>query len=132
MSANGTRTIIWAGGEDVFCLAKVGLILELEEKCDAGIAAVMKRLVDNVWKLHDVREPIRLGLIGGGMEPEKAMAAVKRHVDDTPLTSSVLLAYQIIAAVMVGVKDDLVGKGEAAEAATTASSTQTDASAGLN
>lgn len=132
MSANGTRTIIWAGGEDVFCLAKVGLILELEEKCDAGIAAVMKRLVDNVWKLHDVREPIRLGLIGGGMDPEKAMAAVKRHVDDTPLTSSVLLAYQIIAAVMVGVKDDLVGKGEAAEAATTASSTQTDASAGLN
>lgn len=132
MSANGTRTIIWAGGEDVFCLAKVGLILELEEKCDAGIAAVMKRLVDNVWKLHDVREPIRLGLIGGGMDPEKAMAAVKRHVDDTPLTSSVLLAYQIISAVMVGVRDDHVGKGEAAEAATTASSTQTDASAGLN
>lgn len=137
MSANGTRTIIWAGGEDQFCLAKVGLILDLEAKCDAGIAAIMTRLGSGSWRLSDVREPIRLGLIGGGMSADKAMQAVRNHVDDNPLTSSVLLAYSIIEAVMVGVLDDPVGKpsgeddlGKAgpAEATQTGSTTKTDAS----
>ncbi|MGY3527695.1 gene transfer agent family protein [Bradyrhizobium sp. USDA 4452] len=132
MSANGTRTIIWAGGEDVFCLAKVGLILDLEEKCGAGIAAIMGRLGNGAWHLNDVRETIRLGLIGGGMDPVKAMAAVRSHVDDNPLTSSVLLAYEIIAAVMVGVKDDPVGKGTPAAGPQAGSSIQTDASAAPN
>lgn len=108
--ATGMRSIVWAGGEDQFCLGKVGLILDLEGKCGAGIAAVMTRLGSGSWGLNDVREPIRLGLIGGGMSPEKAMAAVRAHVDENPLTSSVLLAYAVIEAVMVGVPDDPVGK----------------------
>lgn len=138
MSANGTRTIIWAGGEDQFCLAKVGLILDLEAKCDAGIATIMTRLGSGTWRLNDVRETIRLGLIGGGMAPDAAMRVVRNHVDDEPLTSSVLLAYTIIEAVMVGVPDDPVGKqpgaegeqgkAEPAEAQQTGSTTQTDAS----
>lgn len=141
MGANGLRTIIWAGGEDQFCLAKVGLILDLEAKCEAGIATVMTRLGSGTWRLNDVREPIRLGLIGGGMAPDKAMQAVRNHVDDNPLTSSVLLAYAIIEAVMVGVPDDPVGKkpdgdagdgapgkAEPAEALQTGSTTTTDAS----
>jgi hypothetical protein len=110
MSANGMRTIIWAGGEDQFCLAKVGLILDLEAKCEAGIATVMTRLGSGTWRLNDVREPIRLGLIGGGMAPDKAMQAIRNHVDENPLTSSVLLAYAIIEAVMVGLPDDPVGR----------------------
>ncbi|MCK1684243.1 gene transfer agent family protein [Bradyrhizobium sp. 147] len=137
MSANGTRSIIWAGGEDQFCLAKVGLILDLEAKCEAGIATVMTRLGSGTWRLNDVREPIRLGLIGGGMAPDKAMQAVRNHVDGNPLTSSVLLAYAILEAVMVGVPDDPVGKkpdgddqgkAEPAEAQQTGSITTTDAS----
>lgn len=144
MSANGMRTIIWAGGEDQFCLAKVGLILDLETKCEAGIATVMTRLGSGTWRLNDVREPIRLGLIGGGMAPDKAMQAVRNHVDDNPLTSSVLLAYAILEAVMVGVPNDPVGKkpdgeeagagkeelgkAEPAEAQQTGSITTTDAS----
>lgn len=114
MSANGLRTIVWAGGEDQFCLAKVGLILDLEVKCEAGIATVMTRLGSGTWRLNDVREPIRLGLIGGGMTPDAAMKAVRNHVDENPLTSSVLLAYAVIEAVMVGVPDDPVGKDPAA------------------
>ncbi|MET4721913.1 hypothetical protein ABIF63_006019 [Bradyrhizobium japonicum] len=137
MSANGLRTIVWAGGEDQFCLAKVGLILDLEAKCEAGIATVMTRLGSGTWRLNDVREPIRLGLIGGGMVPDAAMRAVRNHVDENPLTSSVLLAYAIIEAVMVGVPDDPVGKqpdgddqgkAEPAEAQQTGSTTTTDAS----
>lgn len=110
MSANGTRVIIWEGGEDTFCLAKVGLIFELEERCKAGISAIQMRIETGQWGLNDIREPIRLGLIGGGMTPDKAMAAVKRHIDDRPLASNVLLAYEIIKAVLVGVPDEPVGK----------------------
>lgn len=142
MSANGTISIIWAGGEHQFCLAKVGLILDLESKCEAGIAVVFTRLGSGTWKLNDVREPIRLGLIGGGMEPKDAMELVRNHVDlnDNGLTPSVLIAYAVIEAVMVGVRDDPVGKkpdGDEgadsgkempAEAPQTGSSMTTDAS----
>lgn len=41
MSANGTRTIIWANGEDQFCLAKIGLLLDLEAKCNADRKSVV-------------------------------------------------------------------------------------------
>lgn len=138
MSANGTISIAWVGGEHAFCLAKVALILELEAKCDAGLAVVLTRLGSGTWKLHDVRETIRLGLIGGGMDPAPAIELVRRHVDEGPLASSVLLAYSIIEAVMVGVKNDPVGKrdteGDAsgkagpAGADQTGFSTMTDAS----
>lgn len=128
MSANGTRSIVWANGEDVFCIAKVGLILDLEDKCKCGIATVMGRLEGGAWHLNDVRETIRLGLIGGGMAPDKAMAAVKRHVDETPLGVHVLLAYEIVRAAIFGVPDDPVGKEPPAEATATGSSTTMDAS----
>ncbi|ETR76012.1 hypothetical protein X566_15575 [Afipia sp. P52-10] len=91
------------------------MILDLEEKCGAGIAAILQRLADGTWRLNDVRETIRLGLIGGGMSPEKAMAAVKNHVDENPLASSVLIAYAVIEAALVPPRGDDVGKELPAE-----------------
>jgi hypothetical protein len=137
MSANGTRTIVWAGGEDAFCLAKIGLILDLEEKCKAGIGVIAARLESGAYYLNDIRETIRLGLIGGGKTPDQAMAAVKNHVDGNPLGHCQLVAYEIVKAVIVGVPDDPVGaKDDAgkelpAEATQTGSSTTTDASDAL-
>jgi hypothetical protein len=132
VSANGTRTIVWSGGEDVFCLAKVGLILALEDKCRAGIAVIAARLETGAYYLNDVRETIRLGLIGGGMEPAKAMDKVINHVDAAALGHCQLLAYAIVQAVIIGVPDDPVG-GEsdspkaAPEAVSEAGSTTTTA-----
>lgn len=129
MSANGTRSIIWANGEDAFCLGKVGLILDLEDKCRSGLATIMARLEGGSWGINDVRETIRLGLIGGGMKPEAAMAAVRNHVDENPLALSVLVAYEVIKSVIFGIPDDdPVGKGMPAEAQKTGSSMTTDAS----
>ncbi len=135
MSANGTRVIVWAGGEDTFCLAKVGLILDLEEKCRAGIGVIAARLESGAYYLNDIRETIRLGLIGGGMTPERAMSAVKNNVDANPLGHCQLVAYHVITAVIAGVpddpvgtKDDDAGKAEPAEAQETGSSEKTDAS----
>lgn len=134
MSANGTLVLDWAGGEDAFCLAKVGLILDLEDKCKAGIGVIAARLESGAYYLNDVRETIRLGLIGGGKSPDQAMAAVRNHVDGTPLGHCQIVAYEIVKAVLIGVPHDPVGdqsdagKAEPAEATQTGSSTLTDAS----
>lgn len=127
MSAVGTVTITWRNGEDQFCLARTGDILALEEKCNAGIATIIKRLRNDDYYLNDVRETIRLALIGGGMTPDKAMTAVKLHVDGHPdgLAASVLLAQVILMAVMVGVPGDELGKPKAAEAETGQASSET-------
>lgn len=129
MSANGTVTIVWAGGEDTFCLAKLGHQLDLEEKCGAGIFEVASRLYSTVFvlqqgmlggaaRVNDVREVIRLGLLGGGMSAEKAMAAVKRHVDEAPLGETVPIAYRVLAAALAGVPgEDAPGKKTEAEGA---------------
>ncbi|MFC0243676.1 gene transfer agent family protein [Rhodopseudomonas telluris] len=135
MSANGTRQLVWAGGEDTFCLAKVGLIFDLEDKCKAGIGVIAARLESGAYYFNDIRETIRLGLIGGGKTPEQAMAAVKNHVDGNPLAHCQLVAYYVVQAVLIGVPDDPVGRKDddpgkepPAEAQQTGSSTTTDAS----
>jgi hypothetical protein len=136
--SNGSITIIWGGGEDVFNLAKVGLILDLEDKCKAGIGVIAGRLENGAYGLNDVRETIRLGLIGGGATPERAMTAVKSHVDGNVngLAPSVLVAYGIIRAALfgspqddpVGSQGDDAGKAKPAEAPDTGCTTTTDAS----
>lgn len=139
MSAPGTCVITWANGDDTFCLSKVGLILDLEDKCKAAFSVIMARLENGTWYLSDVREVIRLGLIGGGADPAKAAAAVKNHVDlnENGIAPSVLVAYAVIRTAMFGggPVDDPVGKEEPAAEATQqqpGSTTMTDASAGLN
>ena len=128
MAHVGTVTISWHGGEDQFCLAKVGDVMAYEEKCGAGIRVVLGRLINDGWGVHDFREAIRLGLIGAGMPPDKAMTKVKLHVDNNPdgFGPSVLIAQVIVAAACYGApKDDELGKTEAAEAETGQASTTT-------
>lgn len=115
MSSTGTRQIIWANGEDTFCIAKVGQLLELEDKCKAGIGEILQRLATGSWKLNDIRETIRLGLVGGGMDAVEAMIVVKRHVDEHPLGPNVILAYEVLSAAIVGVEGEEVTKKAEAE-----------------
>lgn len=129
----GTVSIIWRNGEDDFCLSRIGDILHVEEKCGAGIMTIMRRLESDSWYVNDIRETIRIGLIGGGKTPEQAMLIVKRCVDENPngIAPSVLVAHTIIRAALIGVPGDEVGKEEAAGAKDPASTTMTDASAAL-
>lgn len=120
MSVNGAVTIAWADGDHVFNVAKVAQVLELEEKCDAGCAEIFDRLRSGRWRFNDVRETIRLGLIGGGMTPPKALVLVKRYVDERPWQESVPVALAILMSAMVGVPGDTPGKAAADRAATEA------------
>ena len=77
--------------------------------------------------MDDLRETIRLGLIGGGMDPLDALVLVKRYVDDRPLMENVLPAWRILSAALMGPEDDAPGK-EAAPAAATESASNSAAS----
>lgn len=88
---------------------------ELQEKCDAGPELIRARIVQGFPNAADIRETIRCGLIGGGMESAKALKLVVRYVDDEPRAQFYPLALAILNASIVGVPDDPVGKSAAGE-----------------
>jgi hypothetical protein len=112
MSAHdGSLVIPWADGEYRFRLP-IGQLRELQEKCKAGPPEVFFRLQANVWRVDDIRETIRLGLIGGGMQPTQALSLVTRYVDARPLMENYEPAMQIIGTALLGAVDDQPrGKG---------------------
>jgi Phage tail tube protein, GTA-gp10 len=123
MAANGEIQIVWADGEHKFNIAKLKCVLELEDKCGAGVAEVFNRIREGRWKFNDIRETMRLGLIGAGMIPDKALTLVQRYVDDRPWSENVLPAQAILIAAMVGVRGDEPEKKADAERATEGRST---------
>lgn len=110
MPANGNVTLAWADGDHEFNASKIGLVLELEDKCGCGVMEIFTRLSEGRWKISDVREPIRLGLIGGGKSPAEALVLTKRYVDERPFAESVMVARAILMAAIIGVPGDPVGK----------------------
>lgn len=101
MSRLGQVTIEWADGEYAFAL-KIKQLIELQELCDAGPPYILTRLQSGVWRVNDVRETIRIGLIGGGMAPHEALKKVKRYVDEEPLAYNALVAQAIISDALYG------------------------------
>lgn len=111
MSRSAKVTLTWGDGEHIFRL-RIGELVELQEKCDAGPAFILERLATARWKVQDIRETIRLGLIGGGLTPTKSLGLVQRYVDARPLQENINHAYVIIAAAVVGHEDEQLGKAE--------------------
>lgn len=65
------------------------------------------------WRIDDIRETIRLGLIGAGMSPTDAFVAVSRYVDQTdthPPVDNIGIAAAILIHALTGPKDDPLGK----------------------
>lgn len=104
-----TIVMPWADGEYKFCL-RLGEIRELQDKCKAGFMDIMMHLREGHWWIDEPREVIRLGLIGGGMQPAQALVLVTRYVDGRPRLESIIPAFKIIAAAMQGVEQDQPGK----------------------
>src|SRR5215467_10437319 len=103
MASNGEITLQWGDGEHKFNIAKLRCVLELEEKCDCGVAEIVGRLRDGRWKINDMRETIRLGLIGANVMPDRAITLVQRYVDERPWSENILTAQAILFAALVGV-----------------------------
>lgn len=107
--------LTWAGGEHTFLLT-INLLRALEERCDAGPAWVLQRLTSSQWRVDDVVSTIRLGLEGGGLPKDEARRLVRVHVEDRPLTESVLTAQAILMWALYG-GGEASDQGEAPAAA---------------
>jgi Phage tail tube protein, GTA-gp10 len=115
MPSNGEVELTWGDGQHKFNVAKIKSALELEEKCDAGVATIFQRMRDSSWHINDIRETLRIGLIGGGSTPDVALRLINRYCDDRPWAESLQPAMVVLMAAMLGVPGDEVGKKQVTE-----------------
>lgn len=118
MSRHGEVSILWGDGEYKFRLAW-GQLRQLQEACDAGPPRIAARLRpyhpesnphgDN-WRVDDIRETIRLGLIGGGKSQGEALGLVMKFVDEVPLEQNIMIAWAIITEAITGTGEEALGK----------------------
>jgi hypothetical protein len=131
MSRSASIPLVFGDGEHTFRLG-IGQLAELDEKCDAGPMEQLARMQAGTWRIKDLRETIRLGLIGGGLPAADAFRLVQRYVDERPLAESVPIAMAVLYACVVGDPGDEPGEGEAGTETATdpaASSTSPDSTA---
>lgn len=115
-----TRIVRPFGGRDrAFDVAPLGIVEALERACDAGMGAIYARLEgtpmmlgDQVYRIPafrhgDVRETIRLGLVGGGMDSREATELVMAEIDGGPIGPHLGLAVAILTAYLYGLEDAL-------------------------
>lgn len=105
MDGSATTEFAW-GDRD--CTFRLGMeqLRKLQESTGAGPLALFNRLSSGDWKVDDVRETIRLGLIGGGMGGIEALKMVKEFVDNKPLFPNINPARVIIMAALAGPSED--------------------------
>lgn len=90
-----------------------GELAELQEKVNAGPYVVLQRVENGTWRIEDVSNIIRLGLIGGGMKPTDALAKVRTYVEKRPPLENLMLAHAIIMAGLLGAPDEPAGEAGA-------------------
>lgn len=91
-----------------------GQLAGLQESCGAGPYIIRDRLITGAWRLNDIRETIRYGLIGGGLEPIAALNKVREYVEGRPPVENLELALAVISAGLMGAPEEKVGETPAA------------------
>ncbi|MBP0439584.1 gene transfer agent family protein [Tianweitania sediminis] len=92
-------------------------IIKLQEATDTGPYVLLQRLYQGEWRVQDISAVIRLGLIGGGMEPTAALRLVRSYVEERPPLESLPLAQAVLAAGLVGAPEEALGKDQAPDRA---------------
>ncbi len=122
--------ITWAGGANQFRLA-IGELRTIEQRCDAGVAVVMMRLLGQQWKVDDVIQPILLGLIGAGMaEPDAKRAIEKAHSTANMYALAITSAAILQKFIMWDPDGDAPGEAQAGAGSKTQTRLSTDAPGG--
>lgn len=120
------QVIAWCCGEHPFLL-RIGEAEALDDLTKDGIADFRYRLRQGVdrgelayspVKQREVIDCIRLGLIGGGLDQEKARKLALQAWDEGEFAHLVLLAYSITTHCLAGKPHDPPGKAEPAKATT--------------
>lgn len=113
MSRDASVSLPFADDDYVFRLAW-GELATLQEERDAGAYVVLDRLLTGRWFTQDISAVLRLGLIGGGMEPVKALKMVRSRVESRPPLENLVYAQRVLGAAIAGVPEEEVGKKSAA------------------
>lgn len=114
--ADGSGKVSFQFGDGTYDFRlPLGQLRELQDKTDAGPLELHRRITGGTWRVDDLREIIRLGLIGGGTSPTDALKLVARYVDDRPLNEAVAPAAMILYFALIGPEDDPAGKAPAAQ-----------------
>lgn len=108
MSRSGKVEFDWADGRHAFRLG-IGELEELQEKTGAGPYELLRRLHSGAWRVAEVRETLRLGLIGGGMAADAARRLVDRYAGPGQLLDAVVPALVVLNAALAGAPDEPVG-----------------------
>src|SRR5262245_21292872 len=112
MSADGSVTHQWGDGERTFRL-RIGELRELEAKRESGSFEIYQRLAGGTWRVDDITETLRLGLIGGGVAPMLALGLVAKYVQPTSFLVNVVIARTVLMHALFGDPEDAVGKAVA-------------------
>lgn len=133
MNRHGAIELTWADGDYTFRLP-LERIDELETKTEMSVFVLYASMASKIplARAKHYSETIRLGLIGGGMDPVKALTLVRRYVEERPLHESVAVAEAILRAAIErvhspGLGDEPSGEAEAPKSpgSTSAPSTET-------
>lgn len=95
--------LTWPGGEHNFAL-RVGELKALQEITGEGPGASLQRLYTSMqavtmlgdWRVEDVMDTVRLGLIGGGSDRAQAAKLVREAVENTGITSLIPTACEVL------------------------------------
>lgn len=104
MAEASTYTAFYGDAERTFALSPE-LVMELERKVGRGIGGLSRALFAGDFRLAEITEIIRLGLIGGATDPEEASALVAAYTAAQPIMESYALAVEILNARMLGATD---------------------------
>lgn len=113
MSADGSIELAFGGDARRFRLG-IAELIALQDKRSSGPMEIVARLQYGSWRVEDIVETIRIGLIGGGADAKAARTLVEDNVRPGRITEHALTALAILLAAVQGEPDDPVGKNQAA------------------
>lgn len=103
---NAAVHLDFGGGKPRFRLA-MGELEELQELTGVGPYRCLQRLLAGEWHVQDVRDTLRLGLIGGGLTPNEAGNLTRRYVEERPdWLINVQLAIAVLGAALAGAPEE--------------------------
>lgn len=91
------HTAFFGDGPRLFRLTDA-MTAELEHLTETGIGGLFMRMTRNDFRLSDLTQVIRLGLIGGGTNPEEAARLVDTYARQRPLAEILPLALDVLDA----------------------------------
>lgn len=96
-----THRAFLGDGQRDFCLTD-SMIAELERLTGTGIGTLFQRLTRSDFRLADLVEIVRLGLIGANTDPSEAARLVETYARNRPIAEVLPLALDVISARWLG------------------------------